>query len=152
MNLFLDTNALVKLYHTEAGSVNLQKFIENNSDWLILTITDLSKIEFHSTFMRRVRIGDITKEKAYKVFNFFNDDLIQFNLIDIDNSIKNFAIQLLDFTTINYSLRTLDALQLASAILSNNIITIDYFVSSDKKLNNVVKEYFKVFNPEDSNN
>ena len=148
MNLFLDTNALVKLYHIETGSDNLLKFIEKNSNWLIVTITDLSQIEFYSTFMRRVRMGDISKEKARKIFNYFNDDLIQFNLIEIDKTIKNFAIELLSFTAANQSLRTLDALQLASAIVANRIISVDYFISSDYKLNNIVKSYFKIFNPE----
>ena len=148
MNLFLDTNALVKLYHIETGSQELLKFIEENSQWLILTITDLSKIEFHSTFLKRVRTGNITKERVTTIFNYFDNDLKQFNIVEIDYKIKNFAIDLLDFTAAFQSLRTLDALQLSSAIISNQMITVDYFVSSDHKLNKIAESYFNIFNPE----
>ena len=56
---------------------------------------------------------------------------------------------MLDSLGIKYSLRTLDSLQLASAIFSNNYSKIDYFVSSDKKLLNVAKEFFQIINPEE---
>jgi len=56
---------------------------------------------------------------------------------------------MLDSLGIKYSLRTLDSLQLASAIYSNNYSKIDYFVSSDKKLLNIVKEFFQIINPEE---
>jgi predicted nucleic acid-binding protein len=147
MNLFLDTNALVKLYHIETGSQQLLNFIEKNSQWLIITITDLSEIEFHSSFLKRVRMGEISKIEVINIFKYLYDDLRQFNIIEINNDIMKFAIELLDFKATNHSLRTLDAIQLSSAILSNSIVTIDYFISSDLKLNKIAQEYFKIFNP-----
>jgi len=41
----------------------------------------------------------------------------------------------------------LDAIQLSTAIVSHQIIPIDYFVTSDKKLFKVAKDYFPTFNP-----
>lgn len=55
MNLFLDTNALVKLYHEEAGTEALSEFLHRHADNLIITISDISRIELHSAFLRRVR-------------------------------------------------------------------------------------------------
>lgn len=56
MNLFLDTSAIIKLYHNEEGTVNLVKFLkQSNSQNLILTISELAEIEFRSAFLKRVR-------------------------------------------------------------------------------------------------
>lgn len=52
MNLFLDTSALIKLYHNEIGTSELLNFIKMNSKELIITITDISKIEFYNSRRR----------------------------------------------------------------------------------------------------
>lgn len=57
MNLFIDTSALVKLYHHEAGTENLNDFLNHYADDLIITIADITRIEFHSAFLRRVRMS-----------------------------------------------------------------------------------------------
>jgi hypothetical protein len=56
---------------------------------------------------------------------------------------------MLDSMGIKYSLKTLDSLQLASAIFSNNYSNIDYFVSSDRKSLSIAKEFFQIINPEE---
>jgi hypothetical protein len=43
----------------------------------------------------------------------------------------------------------LDSIQLASAIFFNNYSKIDQFISSDKILLNISKEFFTILNPED---
>lgn len=149
MNLFLDTNALVKLYHKEKGSERLFHFLESNSEELVLTISDLSLIEFHSTFLRRVRTGEIKKKAISQVFTLFKNDILQYNIIEIDLSIKELAIDLLDSIALERSLRTLDAMQLASAMYSNLTVPIDYFATSDKKFANVVKAFFQVLDAEE---
>ena len=58
MHLFLDSNALVKLYHAETGTENLVCLLKENAYDLILTIADISKIEFRSAFLKRVRTKD----------------------------------------------------------------------------------------------
>ena len=58
-------------------------------------------------------------------------------------------MQLLDNLGLKYSLSTLDSLQLATAIFSNNYSKIDYFISSEKKLLNIAKEFFQIINPEE---
>ena len=64
MNLFLDTSALVKLYHEEAGTANLVEFLEKHSGDLILTISDLTIIEFHSAILKSVRRNVLNLQTA----------------------------------------------------------------------------------------
>lgn len=78
----------------------------------------------------------------------FDKDFQKFNIIIVDNFIKTLSLQMLDILGTKYSLRTLDSLQLSSAVYANNYSKIDYFVSSDKKLLNIAKEFFQVINPE----
>ena len=109
---------------------------------LFITTSDLTKLELHSALLKRLRLKEISQKEISEVFQLLDNDFQRFNIIVIDNAVKNFAIQLLDNFGIKYSLRTLDSLQLASALLANNYSKIDYFISSDKKLLNIAKEYF----------
>jgi uncharacterized protein with PIN domain len=63
MNWFVDTSALVKLYHQEIGTDNLFNSL-HRQDNLVITMTDISRIECYSALMKRVRIG----EMSYKAF------------------------------------------------------------------------------------
>lgn len=148
MNLFIDTSALVKLYHKEAGTESLTKLFHHYTNDLVITIADISKIEFHSAFLKRVRTKEIELETVKKVFESFDRDSQLFNVVEVDTVVKNLAIQLLTNIAYQINLRTLDAIQLASAIISNQIVSIDYFVVCDKNLVDVSKKYFHTFNPE----
>ncbi len=150
MNIFLDTNALVKLYHQEVGTDNLTEFLTLHQSDLIITISDLTKIELHSTFLKRVRMKQIDLKTVYQVFDSFDHDAQMFNLVEVDREIKKFAISLLNSVAYKRSLRTLDAIQLSAAIVSHQIVPIDYFVTADKKLLKIAKDYFPAFNPEQS--
>ena len=57
MNLSLDASAVVKLYHHEEGTDNLLNYLDRYSKDLILTISDLTQIEFRSALFKRVRMG-----------------------------------------------------------------------------------------------
>jgi len=150
MNVFLDTNAVVKLYHQEAGTDNLTNFLTLHQGDLVITISDLTKIELHSTFLKRVRMKQVDLKSVYQVFDSFDNDAKMFNVIEVNHEIKKFAITLLNSVAHKRSLRTLDAIQLSSAIVSHQIVPIDYFVTADKKLLRIAKDYFPAFNPEQS--
>lgn len=83
-----------------------------------------------------------------EVFRLVDKDFQKLKIITIDHIIKNIALSMLDSLGLKYSLTSLDSLQLATAIFSNNYSQIDYFVSSDKKLLNIAKEFFQILNPE----
>ncbi len=151
MNVFLDTSVLVKLYHHEDGTDDLWNFLVGQSADLFLAISDLTPIEFHSAFLKRVRIEEVEFEKVTQVFADFEKDKKLMNVIEIDKSIKDHAIDLLDEYAGTRNLRTLDSLQLSCAIISNESFTIDYFVSADQRLLDVAQLYFPIFNPVEKN-
>ena len=148
MHLFLDSNALVKLYHDEAGTKNLVHLLKENVHDLILTIADISKIEFRSAFLKRVRTKEIELEIVKKAFSCFENDLFMFNVVKVDDAVKSLAINLLDSIANEKALRTLDSMQLSTAIITNQILPIGSFVTSDKNLSTVAKDYFPIFDPE----
>ena len=149
MNFFLDTSAVVKIYHQEKGTEKFTQQLAGISEELILTTSDLTKLELHSTLLKKYREKKIDDKSLAEVFQLFDVDFQKYNIIVVDTIIKNIALSLLDSLGIKYSLRTLDSLQLGSAIFFNNYSNIDYFVSSDKKLLNIAKEFFQIINPEE---
>lgn len=149
MNLFLDTSAIVKIYHHEKGTEKFTEFLEKISEELFLTTSDITKIELHSVLLKRYRDKEISQKNLLEVFKLFDKDFKKYNIIFIDQTIKNIALSMLDSLGMKYGLRTLDSLQLSSAVFSNNYSKIDYFISSDKKLLNTAKEFFQVLNPEE---
>jgi predicted nucleic acid-binding protein len=149
MNVYLDTSAVIKLYHREVGSDELLAFLRGNADDLILTVADITRTEFHSAFLRRVRTGEIPIDLVYGVFDAFDRDLHLFNQIPVDDTVKKMAVTLLDRIAHQRGLRTLDAFQLAAALFCHQVILVDTFVTSDHRFLKIAEDYFTVLNPED---
>jgi predicted nucleic acid-binding protein len=149
MNLFLDTSAVVKIYHQEKGTEKFSQYLERISEELFLTTSDLTKIELHSALLKKYREKEIPEKNLTEVFQLFDKDFQKYNIIFVDSIIKNVALFMLDLFGMKYGIRTLDSLQLATAIFSNNYSKIDYFVSADKKLLIVANEFFQIINPEE---
>lgn len=148
MNLFLDTSAIIKIYHQEKGTSNFTKYLSGIPEELFFTISDITRIELHSALLKKHRVKEINQKNLLEVFQLFDNDFKKFNIISVDNIIKNIALQMLDNLGLKLSLGTLDSIQLATAVYSNNYAKINYFISADKKLLNVAKEFFEVINPE----
>lgn len=151
MNWFMDTSALIKLYHHELGTDNLIQSFSRYPDDLIITFTDLSRVECHSTLMKRVRIGKLSLTKATEASALLEQQIKRFRIVTIDSIARELAIQLLHQIAHQNNLATLDAMQLAAAILSHQELAIDYFVTCDKRLLSFAQSYFKTFNPEIEN-
>ncbi|MEK7726961.1 MAG: type II toxin-antitoxin system VapC family toxin [candidate division KSB1 bacterium] len=150
MNIFLDTNAVAKLYHREAGTDNLMSLIKLHKRDLVITLSDITRIELHSAFFKQVRMKQLKPEIAAQVLSAFERDLGMFNVVEIEEEVKDFAAILLRRVASKKSLRTLDAIQLSTALVSEQILPVDYFVTSDKKLIKVAKDYLPIFDPEQS--
>lgn len=95
MNVFLDTNALVKLYHQETGTDELTNFLARRRRNLVITISDLTKIELHSTFLKRVRMKQIELHTVLQVFAAFERDFLRLNVVEVNLAVKEFAVTLL---------------------------------------------------------
>lgn len=115
MKVFLDSSALVKLYHEESESQMMQETLSQSAESLILS--EIAKLEFHSAIWKKVRTGDLGEQSAVSVISFFQDDYPNYQWINIDSKIIDHASRLLMKHGIR-GLRTLDAIQLASALRS----------------------------------
>jgi len=148
MNLFLDSSALVKLYHSEPGTDRLSELLDTNADDLILTIADISLLEFHSAVLKRVRIKEVSIKTAKAILAAFENDLAMFNVVEVDSETKQIARGLLLQEAAKRNFGTLDALQLSAALSVDSVLPVDWFVTADKALLHIAGGYLRVFNPE----
>ena len=60
MKVYMDTSSLLKLYHAEDGTDELDNFLE---DHLIegIFLSEISKIEFDSAVWKKVRMKELVK-------------------------------------------------------------------------------------------
>src|SRR5437016_5787449 len=70
---FLDTSALAKLYHQEQGSEMVGGWAADHT--IRLWLSDLARIELHSSFVRKVREGELAKATLQTVLECFRGDL-----------------------------------------------------------------------------
>ncbi len=127
MVIFLDTSTLVKLYFTEDDSIELMDKIFTKVTQIYLS--KLSKIEFVSALWKKVRMGDIEKDICLKIIEHFKHDEDKYNWIEnIDDKFVETAINLLKKYGLQ-KLKSLDAMQLASALLIKN--KVDVFLTND---------------------
>lgn len=147
MNYFLDTSAVVKLYHREQGTPNLETYLERAGDDLFLSIAGITPLEFRSAFYRRVRTGELDLATLQEILQRFQHDLQYIESITVSNYVIQEAIDRMDTVAATQELRTLDAIQLASALVRHQSIPIDTFIASDTRLLTVASQYFTIFNP-----
>jgi uncharacterized protein len=143
---FLDTSALAKLYHHEPGSDLVEAWAADET--VLLWISDLARTELHSALIRKVRESEMTEEVLHEILECFRVDLLhRFHIVPLTVRIVEGAIDLLIGHGKRYPLRTLDALQLASAqaVEGEGLA----FVTADSKLIAVASVVFsQVLNPE----
>ena len=133
MNCFLDTSSLIKLYHFENESGEIIGYIKRNKiNKIFLSV--LAQVEFSSAFWKKVRMGEIEKNRCIEVIDCFESDFKKFNWIEIDDEIIFNSKNLIN-TYGNDGLRTLDSIQLSTAIIlrTNNCVNI----VSDKLLKKI---------------
>ena len=130
MKLFLDTSSLIKLYHNETGTTELEElFID--IDITEVYLSEISKIEFSSTILKKVRTKEITKEEAVITLELFESDFEKYTFISIDSIIIEQSRLFISKYGIE-GLRTLDSIQLSTAVYL--IKQIDLFLTADKLL------------------
>lgn len=127
MRFFLDTSSLIKLYHTEDGSTGLRAQLRNNDT---LVVTELTWVEAHSAFGRKVRRGELMLEQAAISVNFFAQDWPQFEHLPLTTELLTQAAKLVQKHHL-LALRSLDAIQLAAALAAPSL---DGFFTHDNRL------------------
>ena len=141
MNIYMDTSSLLKLYHAEDGTDELDKFLENHPVEGIF-LSEISKIEFDSAVWKKVRMKDLDINGAEEIVESFESDYANYTFIQIESQLLQQARALVSKHGTE-GLRTLDALQLASAITIKN--TIALAITADNLLGSLMqKEGIKV--------
>jgi uncharacterized protein len=141
--LFVDTSCLVKLYHSEVGSATLFQFLRKRR--LPLVISFVTPLEYHSALAKRVRVGDLTTTDFNLLTRRFNTAQGTFLQTPFSDALLTKAIALIAKHSTQLSLKTLYALQLASALQFSGQTV---FVSADQALCNIAAlEGLPTFNP-----
>ncbi len=127
MRYFLDTSSLIKLYHTEEGSADLQSHFHDDDTFIV---TDLTWVEAHSAFGRKVRRGELTLAQAAISLDFLALDWSEFERLPLQTDL---LVRAADLLTKHHALalRSLDAIQLAAALVAG---PLDGFFTHDQRL------------------
>ncbi|MCC3465347.1 MAG: type II toxin-antitoxin system VapC family toxin [Microcoleus sp. PH2017_06_SFM_O_A] len=137
---FLDTSALVKRYVPEIGSDWILSITDpaTNSD---LVISQITWVEVHSAFARRLRDGSLSAERFDLIVQKVREDFEnEYRVIDINPTLIETATELV----IQHPLRAYDAVQLAAALRVQSVLTSIpdtqvIFVSADNRLLNIAQ-------------
>jgi len=146
---FLDTSALVKHYHAEAGSIEVDRLW--NDPATTLFVSRLAVPEMVSSFAGKVRTGEIVASDFGVLTRKFAADAKSKKFTTIRLLARHFkeAEQQIRRHGLAIRLRTLDALQLAVALDLKARGLATHFVCSDQILLSVAQsEGLSVINPE----
>ncbi len=130
MIAFLDTSALVKLYHQEDSSLEVEEAISRVEE---IYLSGIAELEFRSTLWKKVRTEEINEDIANIVIDAFENDFDNYSWVEIDyESIQSSKELLMKYG--QKGLRTLDSIQLSSALALKNLDC--QFITFDLRLRN----------------
>ena len=134
-NYFLDTSAVAKLYHKEAGSEYVDRILREPGSRSLLS--RLSIVELESVIAIKVRTGEIGPRDVDTARRCLRADLSQQRLL-IGPPVQTYHYQTARNLLVRYGategLRTLDALQLAIALDLRQFGLITVIVAADQRL------------------
>jgi uncharacterized protein len=123
--IFIDTSSLAKRYIEETGSPDVDFYFKPENE---IAVSPITGIEISSVFNRKLRENSIDERTFRLAMNNFASESVHFHLIQLSEKTVSTSIDCLN----KYPMKTLDALQLASAIVCQP----DIFMVSDKQLFN----------------
>ncbi len=130
MKIYLDTSILLKLYHRENDSDEIERLLHSGKlDTIYLS--EISKVEFCSAIFKKVRTKEIDLQNALITLNLFESDFSKYTFIPSDSLIVEQA-KLLVMQYSEAGLRTLDAIQFSTAVYLKG--KASHFFTSDKLL------------------
>ena len=110
MTCFLDTSALVKIYHRESGTDRMLALYSGDDS---LLVSELARLEFLTATMRKLREGSLSEDTCQVLVRRFEQDLQQrFELLPFSQPVVDETARVLDMQARKHPLRTLDAIQL----------------------------------------
>jgi predicted nucleic acid-binding protein len=132
---FLDSSALIKRYVVEIGSPWIKTLTDSQTGNSLLLVR-ITWVEVLSAFARRQREGGLTAaEVAALIAKFRSEFNSRYRVIEVDLALVERAGELI----VQYPLRAYDAVQLASALRVQSLLTSMpetqlIFVSADNRL------------------
>lgn len=133
MKVFFDTSSLFKLYHREIGTDELMNLF-NEIGIEVIYLAEITRIEFSSVVWKKCRKNEIDEISAIQLIEKFEKDSIKFSYVTESQLLRQKAKGLIGKHW-RKGLRTLDSIQLASALKVKN--QIDLFLTSDKLLSEI---------------
>ncbi len=123
MRAFIDTSSLFKRYVEENGSQALERLLHDVAE---IAVSPVTWLEMSATMARHVRAKSLTPPQAAELTAEARKDFRSFHCVVWNEVLESTATRLVS----RYPLSTLDAIQLASGVLSK----ADLFVTSDRGL------------------
>ncbi len=146
---FLDTSALVKHYHAEAGTDAVDRIIgEAGAELLIARLT---LVETISVFAIKVRTAEFDAVEFARLRALFPTHVARrrYRVFRLLNIHYDRARELIGAHGFRRQIRTLDTLQLSVALLLHQTAPIEQFVCADQRLCGIASlEGLPTFNPE----
>lgn len=132
MNLYFDTSALVKFFHTEDGTDLIRD--EANISWIL----EIAHLELLSAVYRRYRNNEMTGEQLTIALSGIKKETLRFNIEPLNNLVVKEAVALMKQYGKSYGLRTLNALHVAGfKLVADN----DWkMVSSDEVMCTIIEK------------
>ena len=126
--LYFDTSALVKRYYEEPGTEAVDALIEGDDT---VVISSLSVVETVSAFRRKYNRTGISESRVNDLLSaFFEEALTKFVIVPMAESVLQLAFTLV----LGGDLRTLDSLQLSTALGLDTDDELLRFVTADAEL------------------
>jgi predicted nucleic acid-binding protein len=134
VNCFFDSSALAKFYHAEPGTPEVDLLIRSPANRTL--ISELTVVEMCSVFAINVRTGFVLRDDALFLMHRFRRDVASRSLDAFAVGGEEFGRNagLLDLYAFHLKLRSLDAIQLATALGLRAQGLINSFVACDKVL------------------
>lgn len=128
---FMDTSAIGKRYMTETGSTWVSGLVAPTAAHVIV-LSQLAIVEISSAIARKQRLAQISaSDAAQRRIDFLSDAEMSYLTVPLDVTLLQRASGL----TAKHPLRSLDAIQLASAIEASAILGEPMsFISADNNL------------------
>ncbi len=132
MIVFADTSAIVKFYVDEVGHEEVRAIKS------LILISEIARVEVAAALWKKVRINEVAPADAQLLISTFEFDLFggddsepRFHPVAVNSEVVTTAARLTGI----HGLRAYDALQLASALVSRNVVAdCTGFAAFDKDL------------------
>ncbi len=133
MNVFFDTSSLFKLYHRESGTEELMSLF-NEIGIEVIFLAEITKVEFCSAVWKKCRKNEIDERLANQLIEKFEKDSDKFIYVPEGQILRQKSKGLIGKHW-RKGLRTLDSIQLASALKVKN--QIELLLTSDNLLSEI---------------